>query len=210
MGILQRLLRRVLGPARPPEPPVPSMPPVVPPAPIPPVTPPTPPPVISPSDLIGAINAARMRHRLAPLAPDPALIHAAKRIAADNQDRGRLDHVGGDGSDFMRRARDAGYHGAAREVLAWNYPDATSVVGGWLKSPGHRGIILHPHGVAVGAAASGPYSAALVGLAAGHYAPTAAGDDGAGHLGHSDHAGHADGLPREIGTGPGGRPWAIA
>ena len=51
-------------------------------------------------------------------------------------------HRGSDGSDFVRRARAAGYTCVAAENIAWGQPDEASVVTAWMNSAGHRRNIL--------------------------------------------------------------------
>ena len=74
---------------------------------------------------------------------------------------GIMAHFGiGDGLPESR-VRNAGYTASAdAENVAWNEPDAVSVMTAWLTSPGHRANIVGPYsdfGGAVVQGKLGPY-----------------------------------------------------
>jgi uncharacterized protein YkwD len=56
---------------------------------------------------------------------------------------GAFSHTGSGGSDFLSRVTTAGYASPASENIAWGYRTAEQVVGGWMKSPGHRANIMN-------------------------------------------------------------------
>ena len=120
------------------------------------------------------INAERARHRLPPLAWDPALARIAVKHSRDMAKRGYLSHASPEGDDFDDRYRQGGYscqvrvgrviHTGAENIALgrlynsvrtkngvayydWNSPQqiARKVVDGWMNSRGHRANILTPH-----------------------------------------------------------------
>ena len=74
-----------------------------------------------------------------------------------------MSHTGSDGSNPGDRIARAGYRFSAwAENVAMGYPDAASVMDGWMNSPGHRANILSGNvteiGVGLAYAADGaPY-----------------------------------------------------
>jgi uncharacterized protein YkwD len=98
------------------------------------------------SALIDLTNTERSRAGLATLRPEPRLMHAAQLQADQNARFGRLDHVLPE-APYPRpqdRLAAAGYPWqASGENLAFGYPDASSVVTGWMNSSGHRANILN-------------------------------------------------------------------
>lgn len=100
-----------------------------------------------PSDLVERVveahNAARARRRLPPLRLNPELEAAAEAHARDMAGRRKMAHKGGDGSSPFDRIRRQGYDfRAAGENVAYRFDDVESVMGGWMRSPGHRRNIL--------------------------------------------------------------------
>ncbi len=66
------------------------------------------------------------------------LSEVALRHARDMATRGRLDHVGSDGSHLSERVSNASYDWTAlSENIAVGQSDAAAVVVSWLESPGH-------------------------------------------------------------------------
>ena len=54
----------------------------------------------------------------------------------------------------LQRTRDCGYRGSSwGENIAWGYPNARTVMTGWLNSPGHRANIENPGFTAIGVGA---------------------------------------------------------
>ena len=114
--------------------------------------PPQPPPVALPPGsgptgesgaMLGAINAARARARLAPLVVDGRLEVAARGQAEDCARRDALSHEGSDGSWPWDRVARAGYRAsAASENGAAGQATADAAVADWMKSAGHRANVL--------------------------------------------------------------------
>ena len=116
---------------------------------------------VSAGHLVQSANALRARHGLPPLRFNRALAGAAQQHACDMALNGLRSHRGSRGSTVMVRARQNGYRACTiAENVAWDYPRATQVSGGWAASPGHRSNILHPRvselGVGIAQGAKGP------------------------------------------------------
>lgn len=144
--IVNLFRRKPTPPAPTPTPPAPEPVPV--PGPVPPAPEPTPDPDLydydpDASELLGCVNEARTSAGLPPMCLDSRLVAASTRHALVMARAGRLAHEAlGDGTPGMR-ATQAGYVWLSiSENIGWNYPDAASVVKGWLDSPGHRANIL--------------------------------------------------------------------
>jgi uncharacterized protein YkwD len=74
-----------------------------------------------------------------PLTVDPHLQVAAQAHTDDMAARGYMDHVTPEGQDPAARAQAAGYAGSGvGENIAQGYPDAESVMAGWMASDGHK------------------------------------------------------------------------
>ena len=98
------------------------------------------------------INAERRSRGLPPLGGDRKLRAAASRHAADMGRRGFFSHRGSDGTNHGHRIAAQGYRAClAGENIAWGQRSAREVVHGWMNSPGHRKIILHPGAAEFGA-----------------------------------------------------------
>ena len=54
-----------------------------------------------------------------------------------------FDHTSQDGRGPTERAAEQGYEGGVGENIAAGYPDAESVMEGWMNSEGHRANILN-------------------------------------------------------------------
>ncbi len=108
------------------------------------------------SEMITLINSKRQSMGLSQLTFNAALTKAAERIGDDNAHRGALgdcSHTGSDGADFVRRAAEAGYTGAATgETVGCGHTSAQSIVDAWWNSPGHYGILTSAEITTVGAA----------------------------------------------------------
>lgn len=95
-----------------------------------------------PYGFMGVFNRVRARAGLPPVAYDPNLSSWASR------------------NNLAQCVRGLGHHVTPGGVqnCAWNYPDASSTVQGWMESPGHRRNLLAPDitrfGIAFG---PGPY-----------------------------------------------------
>lgn len=88
------------------------------------------------------VNAERARQGLAPLQLDARLNAAAQRHAINMGCQGVMTH-NLDGTDAGTRISSEGYSFSAwAENVAVGYLTATTVVAGWMGSPGHRANIL--------------------------------------------------------------------
>ena len=98
------------------------------------------------------VNAERRARGLAPLRRDRRLRAAATGHAADMGTRGFFDHHGSDGGDHGARIAARGFRACVSgENIAWGQRSATEVVRGWMNSPGHKRVILHPRVTSFGA-----------------------------------------------------------
>lgn len=92
------------------------------------------------------VNDARAAHGLRRLRPAASLGRAARAHARDMRRRGFFEHRSPDGSTPRIRARRAGYRGGTvAETIALSTGSratAATVVRGWLRSPGHRSVLL--------------------------------------------------------------------
>lgn len=100
--------------------------------------------------IVDLTNSERAAEGCAELAVDDRLTVAAQRHAHDMADRGEMSHVGGDGSTFDERIRDAGHPKPGAENVARGYPDPETTVREWMASPGHRRNILNCTYVTIG------------------------------------------------------------
>ena len=92
---------------------------------------------------------------------------AAQTHTDDMAARGYMDHVTPEGQDPAARAQAAGYTGSGvGENIAQGYPDAASVVAGWMASDGHRKNIENCSYTVIGIAynANGWYWTQVFGL----------------------------------------------
>jgi uncharacterized protein YkwD len=98
--------------------------------------------------VVREINEARAAHGLAPLRTSESLERGSAAHNRHMVRRGKLVH-----SSRARLARQAPRRGAG-EVLAW-MPTASArrVVRAWMRSPGHRGVLLHSGFRRIGVAA---------------------------------------------------------
>ncbi|GIF13908.1 CAP domain-containing protein [Actinoplanes teichomyceticus] len=114
------------------------------------------------ADILRLTNEQRTAHGCAPLAENAALTAAARGHSAWMGTSGTFSHTGRGGSDFVARARAAGYAKPSAENIAWGYRSADEVVDTWMHSPGHRRNILNCRSTTVGvgavyAASGAPY-----------------------------------------------------
>lgn len=102
--------------------------------------------------MIDLVNAERRARGLGPVRPDRRLGAAARGHATDMGRAGFFDHHGSDGGTHGDRIAAQGYRAClAGENIAWGQRSAAEVVRGWMGSPGHRRVILHPRATAFGA-----------------------------------------------------------
>lgn len=115
-----------------------------------------------------AVDELRRDRGLSGITVDPRLVTAAERHSADMARHGFIGHTGSDGSSFAERAAAAGYPPVSMgEVVAAGYASPESVVAGWLRSRGHRDILLgrsfrHIGAACVASGAGTPYWAAVL------------------------------------------------
>jgi uncharacterized protein YkwD len=102
------------------------------------------------AEVVRLTNRARARHGCRAIRTDGRLGTAARRHSADMARHNFFDHTGSDGSDFVVRARRAGYRHAMGENIAQGQRTAAEVVQAWMGSTGHRRIILNCSAKAVG------------------------------------------------------------
>lgn len=74
---------------------------------------------------------------------DSRLDAAARLHAEDMAVNDYFDHTSQDGRSPTDRAAEQGYDGGVGENIAAGYPDAASVMEGWMNSEGHRANILN-------------------------------------------------------------------
>ncbi len=112
------------------------------------------------------INRARAEHGLASLRSAGALERAAAAHSRDMVRRDFFSHESPGGSTPQQRIDRTGYLNGARswaigETIAWGtggYATPSSIVRGWLHSPGHRAILLDGryHDLGIGVAIGAP------------------------------------------------------
>jgi len=94
------------------------------------------------------VNNARAAHGLRRLRAASSLGRAARSHARDMRRRGFFEHRSPDGTTPKIRARRAGYRGArVGETIALSVGSRVSpaaAVSSWLRSPGHRRVLLDP------------------------------------------------------------------
>ncbi|GAA2714768.1 MULTISPECIES: CAP domain-containing protein [Actinoplanes] len=105
------------------------------------------------ADIIRLTNVQRTAHGCAALTVNDQLTDAARGHSAWMGKTGDFSHTGRGGSNFVARAKAAGYAKPSAENIAWGYRSADEVVGGWMRSPGHRQNILNCKSTTVGVGA---------------------------------------------------------
>lgn len=95
--------------------------------------------------LLIEINDARARAGVSPVWPDVRLARAAQAHAQALAEGTASGHFGPDGSDPLQRITDAGYLPLAYgENTAEGSLVPRLIVEAWLRSPGHRMVLLDP------------------------------------------------------------------
>lgn len=108
------------------------------------------------TELVRQINVIRVQHDRAPLRQSALLARPARRQAAWVARTGDLSHLGPDGSPFWVRLYRAGFPRtkAVGENLglsgACRPGAARAIVRMWMRSPGHRDVLLSPRFRVVG------------------------------------------------------------
>ena len=101
---------------------------------------------------LSVINAERAKAGRAGLALSPDLNAVAQAHACDMARRSYFSHTTPEGRDMVARVQRAGVTGlcAMGENIARGQRDVPSVVGGWMRSAGHRRNILDANYTVVG------------------------------------------------------------
>ncbi len=90
------------------------------------------------------LNRQRRANGCPALQASQELQLAAVRHSEDMARSGNFSHTGSNGSDFVQRARDAGYrYTPTGETIGLGYTSSSAVINGWLNSPEHRKILLN-------------------------------------------------------------------
>ncbi|MCW2143428.1 putative conserved protein YkwD, contains CAP (CSP/antigen 5/PR1) domain [Actinoplanes cyaneus] len=105
------------------------------------------------ADIFRLVNEERVDHGCAALTANDQLTEAARAHSAWMGRTGAFSHTGRAGSNFVSRAKAAGFAHPSAENIAWGYRSAEEVVTGWMNSPGHRANILNCRSKTVGTAA---------------------------------------------------------
>jgi len=116
------------------------------------------------TEVIRLTNIERAEVGLGPLTAHPLLAQSAAAHANDQAEVpckvGYLSHTGSDGSSALDRIQRTGLNISRwAENIACLYETPAGVVNGWMRSPGHRAIILDPFlthiGVAIAESSTG-------------------------------------------------------
>jgi uncharacterized protein YkwD len=97
--------------------------------------------------IVDLVNQQRQLVGLAPLQADSRLVRAAQIHSQDMAQLGQMEHdlPGAALPGLQDRLQYVGYaYLSAGENIAFNFPDANTVVAAWMNSPGHRANILNP------------------------------------------------------------------
>ncbi|MFN2467701.1 MAG: CAP domain-containing protein [Gaiellaceae bacterium] len=112
------------------------------------------------TQVLSGLNALRAGRGLRPLRFSTQLAAAAEAHSRDMVRRGYFDHTSKDGTPFSKRVARFYRPGSsemwsAGENLLWYSPDidAATAISMWMKSPGHRAILLSPQWREVGLSA---------------------------------------------------------
>ncbi len=103
--------------------------------------------------IVDLVNQQRQQAGLAPLEVSSQLIKEAQIHSNDMAALGDMEHTlpGAALPALEDRAKYVGYnYSYLGENIAFNYPDANSVMDAWMNSPGHRANILDPNYTQIG------------------------------------------------------------
>jgi uncharacterized protein YkwD len=95
------------------------------------------------AQLVTQANNSRARVHCKPLKVNKALVTTSVRHSSYMAVTGSFSHVGVRGSNFVVRARSAGYGAAMGENIGWGYRTSSAMFKAWMASPGHRANILN-------------------------------------------------------------------
>ncbi|WP_245541133.1 CAP domain-containing protein [Yoonia vestfoldensis] len=120
------------------------------------------------TEIAAGLNASRQANGERPLRFNRDLGRAAMTHACDMHRNEFFAHIGTDGSNLQQRVRAVGYSDCiVGENIAWGYPRSEQIITGWMNSPGHRTIMLHPRveefGIGITTGTRGPYWVLVVG-----------------------------------------------
>lgn len=111
------------------------------------------PPVLDEEEAVGAINAYRAAHSLAPLVLDARLSRAALDHSRDLARHDRIGHKGSDGTNPWQRVARAGYRPMlAAENVGAGQASFAEVLKGWQASRSHNRNLLLPDATQMGIA----------------------------------------------------------
>jgi uncharacterized protein YkwD len=96
------------------------------------------------------VNRERAANGCGSVVINSDLAEAARLHSQDQGEHTNMSHTGSDGSDFVERARRAGYTNPIGENVAMGYATPTAVMDGWMNSSGHRANILNCNAKAMG------------------------------------------------------------
>ncbi|MDW5324051.1 CAP domain-containing protein [Plantactinospora sp. KLBMP9567] len=102
------------------------------------------------AQVLAIVNRERAANGCAAVVINSDLAEAARLHSQDQGENTNMSHTGSDGSDFVERARRAGYDRPIGENVAMGYENAAAVMDGWMNSSGHRANILNCDARAMG------------------------------------------------------------
>ncbi|GAB3971945.1 CAP domain-containing protein [Plantactinospora veratri] len=102
------------------------------------------------AQVLAIVNQERSANGCGAVVINSDLAEAARLHSQDQGEHTNMSHTGSDGSDFVERARRAGYDRPIGENVAMGYQTAAAVMDGWMNSSGHRANILNCDAKAMG------------------------------------------------------------
>ncbi|AVT37361.1 CAP domain-containing protein [Plantactinospora sp. BB1] len=102
------------------------------------------------AQVLAIVNQERTSNGCGTVVINNDLAEAARLHSQDQGEHTNMSHTGSDGSDFVERARRAGYDRPIGENVAMGYQNAAAVMDGWMNSSGHRANILNCDAKAMG------------------------------------------------------------
>lgn len=111
--------------------------------------------------VVAIVNRERAAAGCAPVQINERLTAAAQQHSEDQAANNTMSHTGSDGSNFVERARRAGYQDPIGENVAMGYRTPEAVMDGWMNSDGHRRNILNCQARAIGVGVAAASDGAL-------------------------------------------------
>ncbi|MFC6017443.1 CAP domain-containing protein [Plantactinospora solaniradicis] len=102
------------------------------------------------AQVLEIVNRERAANGCGSVVINSDLAEAARLHSQDQGEHTNMSHTGSDGSDFVERARRAGYDSPIGENVAMGYATPAAVMEGWMNSSGHRANILNCNAKAMG------------------------------------------------------------